>query len=384
MQQPAVEFGDLIAPVTTGEFFSRYYGKEPLYVPGEAGKFDHICGWDEFNRLLGMTTLWTDVTLKMVLDKRTLEASEYCRRESSRDGGGIMQPRQAKVAELMEQGATVVLDLIERLTPGLSAVTTALEMATGARALCNAYCSFAQRQAFDSHFDTMDVFVLHIEGAKGWHIYEGCFDNPIEAPGYNYPSFAQDHHDRTKGGVLLEPELTAGDFLYLPRGQYHDALASSEACLHLSFGTTPPTGLDFMSTLIPSLADVSEFRAALPSFDDEKAHDAHIRMLAECLNEILGDPGVARQMRDDQRRRAFQHLPVIELPAAVPEVRFRVRTGGKGESGLDADNGAIAEWVAARQHFTWNQLAEAFPEAEEDALGDAVARLAEGGWIEPL
>jgi hypothetical protein len=32
------------------------------------------------------------------------------------------------------------------------------------------------------------------------------------------------------------------DFLYLPRGQYHDALTGSQASLHVTFGVAPATG----------------------------------------------------------------------------------------------------------------------------------------------
>jgi len=37
--------------------------------------------------------------------------------------------------------------------------------------------------------------------------------------------------------------MKPGDILYLPRGQYHDALTGDRASLHVTFGVAPATGL---------------------------------------------------------------------------------------------------------------------------------------------
>src|SRR3546814_5312450 len=89
---------------------------------------------------------------------------------------------------------------------------------------------------------TMDVFALHIEGSKTWRLYEGRANNPLDVPGYNWESLSPEQRERTRGKLQQEVAMQPGDLLYIPRGQYHDALASSEACLHLSFGITQQIG----------------------------------------------------------------------------------------------------------------------------------------------
>ena len=84
----------------------------------------------------------------------------------STGGGPALRPVPQRLGELLAQGATLVLNLMERLTPGVAAVAEAIEMVTGAQTVCNVYCSWDRQQAFSSHFDNTDVFVLQIEGHK--------------------------------------------------------------------------------------------------------------------------------------------------------------------------------------------------------------------------
>ena len=58
--------------------------------------------------------------------------------------------------------------------------------------------------------------------------------------------------------------MKPGDVLYLPRGQYHDALTGDRASLHVTFGVAPATGLAVFKLLESALAQESEFRAYLP------------------------------------------------------------------------------------------------------------------------
>ena len=47
-----------------------------------------------------------------------------------------------------------------------------------------------------------------------------------------------------KGRVAEEILMRPGDLLYLPRGQFHDALASTDASIHVTLSCAEPNGLD--------------------------------------------------------------------------------------------------------------------------------------------
>ena len=59
---------DLLAPISPESFFAEYYDRKPLHVPGGAAKFAQVLSWRQINRLLDMSHIWTDHSLKLVLD----------------------------------------------------------------------------------------------------------------------------------------------------------------------------------------------------------------------------------------------------------------------------------------------------------------------------
>lgn len=334
--------------------------------------------------------------MKMALDGANLEAADFCVPGRTREGHKALLPDVEQVSGLLRDGATLVLDLVEQLSPAMAAVSESICMVTAARVTCNAYCSWRGRQGFMSHFDTMDVFVLQVEGEKTWRLYEGRFEHPAELPGYNHPSFAPDYHQRNKGAVAQKVTLTPGDFLYVPKGQYHDAMADSDGSLHLTFGTTRAIGQDLIGILARSLADDPLFRESLPPYDDAAAHQAHMGKLADRLRQIMVESDLSETMRAEQRRRAFAHLPGVSLPGRQPVRRYRVlgigarlvpgRDGwllqtSAGEQTLGEDQARVAEWVLRRDSFTGTGVSEAFAGEGKGAVLDV---LCAAGLIEPL
>jgi ribosomal protein L16 Arg81 hydroxylase len=67
--------------------------------------------------------------------------------------------------------------------------------------------------------------------------------------------------------VLTAFDLKPGDILYLPRGQYHDALATGAASVHLAVGATEPIGIDLLSLLFEDAVGDPAFRRRLPAAD---------------------------------------------------------------------------------------------------------------------
>ncbi len=342
-----VSFQTLLEPVSLKQFFAEVYGRRPLHVPGSPQKFAELFSWPEFNRLLGMSKLWSDRSMKLVLDGRDVPPSSYSVSGMTREGTRALLPEAPKVEALLGRGATIILDLVETLAPGIAAVSRALTAGTGSVVVCNAYCSFKAHQGFLSHFDTTDVFALHIEGSKVWRIYEGFAAYPVDMPGYNSSSMTPEEHSSARGKLAMEIEMTPGDLLYLPRGQYHEALASSRASLHLSFGANRATGLDFVNLLSRWLAEDPRFRQSLPHFDDLNAQREHLSALGEALRGWAQSPEVAEKVCDWQRSRAFRDgIHEFEIPRVNENPRYHVcRIGVALE---EAPRGAVLVTPSAR------------------------------------
>ena len=125
-------FADLLSPVTPGTFFADACDRQPLHIPGDPGKFDSVMSWGELTGLLNQAALWTGQTLQLVMDKRVLPAPEYCRPGRTRDGGQAMLADLEKVRAWVKRGASIVLNEIDTLSPGVRGVAKALEGAPAA------------------------------------------------------------------------------------------------------------------------------------------------------------------------------------------------------------------------------------------------------------
>lgn len=368
-----LSFNDILAPISAEEFFAEYYDRKPLHIPGAGKKFSSLMNWERLNSLLNMTAVWTPASLQLVLNGEMVPSGQYCRPSVGTEGRPQLRPDAEAVTGLLKQGASLVANDIDTLTPELSAIAGALEAALSGKAQTNLYCSWREHRAFNSHFDTHDVYAIHTLGEKVWHIYEGRLDNPIAHPGFK--NFGHEYHEQHKGRVVAEITMQPGDLLYIPRGQYHDALASSDGTIHVSFGVTAVIGLDVLTLLYDQAIADSLFRANLPRPTDGAAVADHLTQLGNRLSEIARQPksqeSVAEFQRDFHYRRGGFALPILP---AVPTYRVAagdlamkqkgagwVLTSRKGAVPIPSEFEQHVRWVIAQENFSSEEFSMAFP-----------------------
>ena len=311
-------------------------------------------------------------------------------------GAPTQQPDAARVTALLKTGASLLLNDIDTFNPDLTAISQALEQALESRVQGNLYCSSCERQAFPSHFDSHDVYALHMAGEKLWRIYQGRLDNPIAHPAFQ--GQPQAFHERSKGKIAAEILLKPGDLLYIPRGTYHDAIAQTDGTIHVAFGAVAAIGLDLVSGLFERAVEESLFRADFPrrhAAGGEAAFDRHLRALAERLGQLAADETTAadfRMFQDNYRyhRGGFQLSPKLlksdsyRVAPGFSVVRrgnaWALRKADKTTAippGLDQ---AVA-WVVARPHFTPTELSAALPLLNEAQRSELTRSLVAMGVI---
>ncbi|MEM9684036.1 MAG: cupin domain-containing protein [Pseudomonadota bacterium] len=371
-----IGFRTLIDPMSPEDFLDDVFNEKAVYLPGQDNRFDDVFSWDGVSRLLDMSTLWSSATLKMVLDGRSLEAEEFCSPNQNRDGASVAQPDPARVQALIRQGATVSLNLVETMTPEISSIVAALQCWFTGETVCNVYCSAGGHQGFGSHFDIHDVFVLQIAGTKTWNIYAGHFEESVNLEGYRSNSFSDEFNNENRGPIDMQPTMTPGDVLYIPRGRYHDALASSDASLHLTFGVEFMSGFHFLSAIGTGLIEDPVLRKPLPRFDDGDAHREHMREMADHVHAYMTNPMLSQVMRKEQRKRAFSYcLQTYNMPTGkmAPVLRVRslrkrlARQGAEwrletpsGATDLSAEEARLAEWLFPQDYFLAEEAEAAF------------------------
>ena len=226
-------------------FFSNNFGKKYIHKKEFINDANSVVSLEILDDMLSKSNIWNNKNFKMMLDQKTLNSNDYSSLSIDITGSNN-RPDVDKVQRLVSKGASIILNDIEKYNTNLLKISDELQKLTQGRCQGNLYFSMASHKAFGPHFDLHDVFAFHFEGEKVWNIYENIEDYPI-----NHPVFKISSEERIKraGKLVDQVTLKPGDLLYIPRGQYHDALASKNGAIHVAFGLTYFKPIDLMSSL---------------------------------------------------------------------------------------------------------------------------------------
>jgi hypothetical protein len=307
------DFTHMMAPVSVKEFQTAVLGKKPLHLQGAAGKFDFAMNWSLLNGILNQAAAWTGRTLTLVLDTKLIPPEQFTRPGTSRDGQPAALVDLDRMRAFLRQGASLVLNGAERMTPGMGRIAEILGHEFKATIAANLYCSWKRHQAFSVHFDTHDVFAFQIEGTKAWRIYERYFKDPINHPRFKMLDNA--FHAAHRGKLTMEFTMKPGDLVYIPGGFYHEALATSDASIHLSYSVTPMIGLEVLTFLFDHGIEDEILRAPLPDPDrDSAAFNEAVTKFVARAREVLRDPATRAALEEKLAGYDFERQK-LRLPA---------------------------------------------------------------------
>lgn len=365
-----MDFAQFIAPMPVDEFLGDYFGRRPVHITaGEGGSTARaaLLTLDRLGELMGVLPHWTEDNLKLIINSRPIFGEHYLA-EPKPGGSGPRRADPAKVHVFLRIGASLVANSLEDVDPAIRQVAAMLGDEFAATSGANAYCSFKDVQAFNSHCDLHEVFALHLEGEKTWRIYENRAEAPIEPL---EGDGAQAIIDRAKGDVMMTAHMRPGDLLYIPRGYFHDALASSDSSLHLTFAVAPLYGRYIFRLLEELTTRDPEFRAYLADGRRKSGADlqADLDRLADKVAELIRSPLFGDQLTARQRALAmrafdfdFTHRPKVDYYARTEnpaELDWRsagaILRDGTGEHSLGALVGPV-EWALEQSAFSAPQL----------------------------
>lgn len=387
MHNPQTKFQNLIAPIGAEDFFKSYFGKKSLHIPGPADKFSGLFDWVDVNRIINTANVWNANTFKLVLDNESVPPAEFIPQ-------GILDVK--KVSHYIEKGASVVLSGMETYSEGSAALAASLQSAIGGYAQCNLYCSFKQHPGFLPHFDLMDVFVFQIDGEKDWDIFETQFENPMLKPGCHQMSFTREQHAEKKGPLEKHLTMKPGDVLYIPKGKYHAAIASSDHSLHLTFGMEPPRALDFVETIVDALFKEPFFRQEMPHFDDTTMYEQKMDEIADMVHVLMKSNEAKQGFRENHRLLSTQNSARFQLPGDGIGRNFRVTTlasrlkrrgknwqlkVGDSDTEISTENAALVEWMLSSELFNRAELLTQFSDYGENNCDTLLKLMQEIGLI---
>lgn len=371
---------ELLHPITRDRFDADYNDRKPLHIPAEEGASKRsLLDWKGFNALLNQSSIWTAQSLKMVFNGQPIPPEQYCI-EARSQSGTTLRPAPAKVQTLLAMGASVIAGDVQELTPELRALSHRLARDFAGLVGANVYCSFGGVQAFDTHFDLHHVFAVQVEGEKTWRLYENRADAPVDFPFEDAESrrwFAE-----TRGKLMTEVRMRPGDVLYLPRGWYHDALATEGASLHVTFSVSPLYGRILFRLLESAAMQDPAFRAWLPPGAD--GDDRLGKQLAD-LGRRLADLSALPAFRDEVLM-AQERLAPRGEPYGLPE-RAKLtlfRPTGLALPRVEGPARVAVEWAAGQPQFAIEDVIAQFDFVSEPALRDAFETAVRHGAFKAL
>jgi len=293
-------FDEVVSPLGVPAFLREYWLKTFVHIPGKAGRFTKLLTWSELNAILEQHRL-TPPRLKLFRDGQAIDPAHYLTPAMF----GVPRLDAGGLAISLAQGASLILDDVQELSPRVRELMHNFQDALHTDAFANLYAGWHTQKAFHVHWDAQEAVVLQLFGRKRWKVYRPSrlhpLKNDLEPP------------PQPSGAPAWEGILSDGDVLYIPRGWWHEAFPLDEPSLHLTVSLTPPTGMDYLGWAISRMRRHAELRASLPA--DDAAHTAIAGTIAGLLSDALRESPLSDFLREWDAN--IRPSPYIRLPDAA-------------------------------------------------------------------
>ncbi|MEX2120480.1 MAG: cupin domain-containing protein [Pirellulales bacterium] len=271
----------LLGQVPRRQFIDEYFLKQPFASAGGASQFTALGNWDTVERLLAHA----DADVLVVREGRRVELAE--------------PPSYDQARRLHDQGYTVLVRHAERHDVRLADLAGGLRRDFLGPVDVHLYCTPARQHGFGWHYDAEEVFVLQTVGSK-----EYCLRKNTVHPWPLVETLPADMRYEREIMPLSRCLLEAGDWLYIPAGYWHRALAQ-QASISLAIGVLPPTAIDAYDFLRRHLLESLRWRQRLPvaGQNGPMGDEQLLALYRTVFADLAADLG--RTLLDDGWLRAF-------------------------------------------------------------------------------
>jgi len=301
---------ELVAPLTADHFLREICGKTPIHMKGHPERFAYLLTWDSLNAMLSRDD-FEGPKFEVVKGGKMVPPAEYRERIEYNGNYQAQRINLGKLNHLCREGASLVLKFLqrERHKP-ISHLCRILELALASDVHVTAIAGWHDTQGFSTHWDKVDVFVMQVEGKKHWRIFP---------PTQRYHDDPDQFTGAPQDNPYWEGDLNPGDFLYIPRGWWHDAHPSVGPVLHLSFIKMKSlTGLDLAKHVLNRLACYEPFRSDIPRYANTSEQEAYISMFRKTVNEAMDKLSLEGFLQEVDSKAPGISRPTLPW-SAVPE-----------------------------------------------------------------
>ncbi len=300
-------------------FLAQTYHRSFAHFPG-AADVAGLFTWDDLNHIIATQRL-EPPRLRLSADGGTVPLHRYAVPTTNRRAVTWSRIQPAELHTQLKDGASLVLDAVEKIHPAVRDTAEGLERFLGTSVQANVYASWTERQGFGLHWDDHDVVVVQLHGSKRWRLYGATRQAPtfrdVESP------------EQPEGDPVADIVLAPGDILYLPRGWWHAVTADQgTASLHLTFGMVPHTGADLMLWVVDQLRATLSLRTDIPRFAALPEQSDFLAAVRHEVLDFLADPRLIERWAESADTTDIGHtvpsLPYVDGLPAHPEIAVRL------------------------------------------------------------
>lgn len=277
-----------LAPLSLEAFFAEFWEQQPVHIARKEPCHKALVDFSAIESLLSSQPLYYP-GVQLTQSGLNIEASSYA------DAQNRILP--LRLLELYKNGATIVLSRAHDLFPPLHELCREVMRTCKMRCQTNVYVSPPGKQGFNAHYDTHDVFILQVSGAKTFNFYPSSVVLPFPDERFDASTLLAEKIDESIA-------LSAGDTLYIPRGVVHDAVADGmQSSIHITLGVYPVLMRDVLQEAVQKIAQSNPaFRKSLDSYRiaslEETSQDLS-DMAASMMQEVadaLREPELFQQI----------------------------------------------------------------------------------------
>jgi ribosomal protein L16 Arg81 hydroxylase len=317
-------------------FLAEYFNKTPfLRRQAFARRLDDLRSMIDLDQILALEALPPSY-IRITKDGMGIPGKAY--RRIVENGSVLTETIDPeKVYQLFACGATVTWNALHHVIPALRRLIGPLGDTFACSTEAGLFVTPAGNRGFAPHCDSVDVFVVQVDGTKDWKVWA----TPDVRSGRNASFSLED-----LGQPVLEEKLEPGDVLYIPYGTAHAATAQRTMSVHLSIGVQPRRWRHLLQNTVEMILADDEFYEfpMLVRRKNDEAVDEFERQLGKLAERLRGvDPEYEMQRlvsagrsRNGASCREFERLKSVDdfneetilRPSSV-DLRIGERTAGR-------------------------------------------------------
>jgi ribosomal protein L16 Arg81 hydroxylase len=293
----------LVEPLGEGDFLTLLRERKLVFLSGcGSRRFETLLSWDALNHLLD-SAVFPLKALRVLRESAPIPTDFYVKQ------GKV---DAAALSKLLDQGVSVIFNLLEEYVPAIRVLCKNLERDTSERVGAAAIVTSGRGGALKCHYDPEDVVVLQVAGTKRWQVFSSPVVNPVPGIPEKLPPEGPPVFDR-----LLEP----GDFLFVPAGHWHHCENGGHRSLHISVLFVPPNGRQLMTALVSQLSAEETFRRPLTRHSSPEALVEHEVALKAQLVATIQAVSLDRFLAKRAASRAVERVQLQGGPNQGPALQ---------------------------------------------------------------